>query len=196
MIDTLILELRFHGPFHVLTGSAGKGIDDTVDESNPLPESEVKGLMRASATRLEVPPGLLAEVFGVRAQDSRTDGGSPWAWSCHPPEHVQTRVRTSVPIDPATGTSRAGAIRFADELWATTMRVEVERMGWVPAERIDTHLRVLRASARGVNAVGSDRNRGYGWVTVTEVDTDPFTKANAHELAEWLHGLGKDDHRA
>lgn len=188
MSDELHFRVRFHGPFHVLTGSAAETVDATVDEDNPLPESAVKGLMRASACRLGLPPELIADVYGRAAGKAGAGRAeSAWGWRCGTLEHDRLTSRVSVPIDEASGTARSGAIRFAQELWASEMSVYVERLHYLPDETAAKHREVLRCSAYGINALGHDRNRGYGWVSVDEDGADRVDEAQ--RLAEWILDL-------
>lgn len=91
------VRIEFHGPFRIGTGLAAPGVTGGVDPANLLPASTLKGLMRASATRL-LPErqDLVEQVFGMRPADPPAgigdvgrepgaargfDGASPWHWS-------------------------------------------------------------------------------------------------------------------
>ena len=159
---SLVIQIAFHGPFRVETGAASDGLDATYRLENPLPASSLKGLMRAQAsTVLGVAPSVVDEVYGS------AQAGSPWRWSDASIEDAREMVRTSVRIDPKTGTALGGALRTAGELWPVSGRFEVRRRGSVPAERHPQHLAVLAASARAITALGADRRRGLGWVSLT-----------------------------
>jgi CRISPR/Cas system CSM-associated protein Csm3 (group 7 of RAMP superfamily) len=159
--------ITFHGPFRVAAGAASDGLNATYDAANPLPSSSLKGVMRASAkTTLGIQARLVNEIFGDKTTPS------PWWWSDavlqsgpagNPgPERIRTQLR----IDPATFTAAATAVRTSGELWPPGARFEVRRRGEVPGERVALHEAVLAASARTITALGSDRRRGLGWVSV------------------------------
>jgi CRISPR/Cas system CSM-associated protein Csm3 (group 7 of RAMP superfamily) len=160
--------IAFHGPFRVAAGAASDGLDATYDAVNPLPSSSLKGVMRASAkTTLGIPATLVTEIFGDAAVPS------PWWWSDAVIEPGTeggagpVRVRTQVRIDPATFTAAETALRTSGELWPASAYFEVRRRGQVPGERVALHEAVLAASARAITALGSDRRRGLGWVSVS-----------------------------
>jgi CRISPR/Cas system CSM-associated protein Csm3 (group 7 of RAMP superfamily) len=158
------LEVRidFHGPFRIQTGAAADGLDATFHPDNPLPASSIKGLMRAQAQLvLGVAVPIVEEVFGSPR------AGSPWWWSDAEVEDARAMVRTSTRIDQDTGTVFPGAVRTAAELWPARGSFQIRRRGLVPDERVAQHLAVLAASARAVTALGSDRRRGLGWVSMT-----------------------------
>lgn len=185
MTDDLTLTIAFHGPFHVFTGSAGDAMDAVVDESNPVPPAEIKGLMRGSAVRLGLPDGLIREVFGGEA--NRRSADSPWGWRCGSLLDPHSEVRASVPIDPDSGTARSGAIRMAEELWASSLEVHIERLAWIDRSRVPDHHNLLLASALSITSLGHDRNRGFGWVSVAESGVDEArSRAQAERLADWI----------
>jgi CRISPR/Cas system CSM-associated protein Csm3 (group 7 of RAMP superfamily) len=157
----------FHGPFRVAAGASSDGLDATYDAANPLPSSSLKGIMRATAAHvLDTDPAVVAEIFGSAARPS------PWWWSDAvidpgPPERAGLdRVRAEVQIDPVTFTAADKTVRTSAELWPVSARFEVRRRGHVPAGRLEVHEAVLAASARAIAALGSDRRRGLGWVSV------------------------------
>lgn len=159
--------ILFHGPFRVATGAASDGLDATYDAANPLPSSSIKGLMRDQAERvLEVDPALVTEIFGSAATPS------PWWWSdaaidVGPPgRDAAERVRTQLQIDQATFTAAGKALRTSGELWPSRAHYEVRRRHAIPDGRATRHEAVLCASARAISALGSDRRRGLGWVSV------------------------------
>lgn len=185
MTDDLTLTIAFHGPFHVFTGSAGDSRDAVIDETIPVPPAELKGLMRASAVRLGLPDGLIREVFGAEA--NRRSADSPWGWRCGDLVHPHSDVRASVPIDPESGTARAGAIRMAEELWASSLDVHIERIAWIERSRLPQHHNLLLASALSITSLGHDRNRGFGWVSLAESGTNGAQRrTRAAQLAAWI----------
>ena len=165
-------ELVFRTPFHVSSGHAGDGSDTTVDRAVLLPASSLKGVMLSSARDLlRFPQPLVEAVFGTAWRES------PWGWS----DAVMTgqasiRPRTRIRIEPDTGTVAKGALLVADEVLAARAEFSIDRIGWVEAGQVSTHETVLLAAARSVTAVGGDRRRGSGWVTVTPVEP-PWSEA-------------------
>lgn len=159
-------QISFHGPFRVAAGAASDGLDDTFDAHNPLPASSLKGLMRAQATHLlTVRKEVVDEVFGSRRLCS------PWWWSDATVPASPARVRTRIRIGDDTHTTVSGALLTAGELWPTEAAFfDVEPRDPIPAERIPVHEAVLAAAARAIIALGSDRRRGLGWVSVTLPD--------------------------
>lgn len=156
--------IEFHGPFRVATGLTRRGLDITVDEANPLPASSLKGLMRNTATQLLGPDhSLLAEVFGQEGN------GSPWSWSSaefatDPVPSIRARVAIG-----EHGTVEPEALLRGEHLWASTATFTVDLLHAGPANLAD-HQLVLNAAAASVGSLGSDRNRGFGWVTITPTD--------------------------
>jgi hypothetical protein len=62
-----------------------------------------------------------------------------------------------------------------EQIWpGQTASFEVEPSGPVPAADVDDHRLLLRAAACGIHALGADRRRALGWVSVTCPD-DPLT---------------------
>lgn len=165
------LEIRFLTPYRVASGRAGDGADATVDRSVPLPASSLKGVMRSAARDLlELSPTLVKEVFGTGHSPS------PWSWSDARPaagssDPLDIRLRARIQIDPDTGTVRDGALAIAEEIHSPDLVFTVTRTGWIAEDQVARqHERVLLASARAVTALGGDRRRGLGWVSVTPVE--------------------------
>jgi CRISPR/Cas system CSM-associated protein Csm3 (group 7 of RAMP superfamily) len=159
-------EIEFHTPFRVSSGQAGEGSDAAVDRAALLPGSSLKGVMRSAARDLLRFPGPLVEaVFGAPGRES------PWGWSdAALAGDPVIRPRTRIQIGDGTGTVIPGALLVADEVLAVKAEFSVERTGWIaPAERPAQETVVL-AAARAVTAVGANRRRGIGWVTVTPVE--------------------------
>ncbi len=157
----------FHGPFRIASGAASDGLDAAYDAANPLPSSSLKGLMRDQAKRvLRIDPALVSEIFGSRTSPS------PWWWSDAaiefgpPGRDGADRVRTQLRIDQATFTAVGKALRTSGELWPASADYEVRRRHAIPDDRSARHEAVLYASARAICALGSDRRRGMGWVSV------------------------------
>lgn len=165
MVAPMRFQLTFHGPFRVATGAAADGLDDTFDPDNPLPASSLKGLMRAHArTWLSLTEDLVDEVFG------NPHHRSPWWWSDATIDNGAPMVRSRVRIDHTTFTAVNNFLATAGELWPATAAFDVEARDCVPTNRLVLHETVLAASATAINALGSDRRRGLGWVSIR---TDP-----------------------
>lgn len=166
-------EITFHGPFRVETGSTRAGVAATVNWDDLLPASSLKGLMRASARQLlSGHPALIDEVFGGSGSSGRHHA-SPWHWDSarFGDEQVRRDQRARVSIDPDTGAGRPGFLFLGEEVWVdgpASFEV-IQHRPLDPAVRA-RHQAVLAAAAAGVHALGSDRRRGLGWVTVRPVD--------------------------
>jgi CRISPR/Cas system CSM-associated protein Csm3 (group 7 of RAMP superfamily) len=159
--------ISFHGPFRVAAGASSDGLDETYHAANPLPSSSLKGLMRAHAQHmLQLGELHVTEVFGSDRAPS------PWWWSdaditvTRDVQHGPHRIRTRVRINPYTFTAADTAMQTAGEFWPASAEFEVRRRGPVPVGRIAQHEAILAASARAVTALGSDRRRGLGWVSI------------------------------
>ena len=172
----LVFSITFHGPFRVARGEASGGADLTVDRRTPLPASSVKGLMRAAAEHvLRIPKPWLVAVFGAD-----TGGDEPgsvlgnvlhqWCWS--DPE-IGQGIRT---IDRAArirlqpdGTVMDGHLLVGEQVWVNEpVPFTVSRLGPVDPADLDAHRLILRAAARSVLALGGQRRRGFGWVTIDD----------------------------
>lgn len=172
-------EITFHTPFRVASGQAGVGVDSTVDRKLLLPASSLKGVMRSAACDLlRLPKVWVKRVYGTGWQPS------PWSWSdaeLHPAEPV-VRPRARVRIQPDTSTVTEGALAVAEEVLAHRALFSVDLSGWLATADRPRHEAVLVASARAVTAVGGNRRRGLGWVSVTPVDPawpdDPLRMAD------------------
>jgi CRISPR/Cas system CSM-associated protein Csm3 (group 7 of RAMP superfamily) len=170
----------FHGPFRVATGAASDGLDAAFDSANPLPSSSLKGLMRDQAERvLQVDPALVDEIFGSPSTPS------PWWWSDAAIDFGPAgrdgaaRVRTQLQISQDTFTAADKALRTSGELWPSRAEFEVRRRRAIPDGEVARHEAVLCASARAISALGSDRRRGLGWVSV--IPDTPWDDAR-HQL--------------
>ena len=176
MMTELQFRIEFHGPFRVGTGRAGDGADDTIDRSDPLPASHLKGLMRSAAREVLALPAdspLLLGVFGAPGNGA----DSPWAWDSAYPvtgtwRDVTVARRVRIAVDDATGTAAPDQLVIGEELWPApevSAGFTVRLAGTPPAEQ-QAHEALLRLAARAVGGVGAQRRRGLGWVTVRPVD--------------------------
>ncbi|WP_432902531.1 RAMP superfamily CRISPR-associated protein [Micromonospora matsumotoense] len=194
---TLTFEISFHGPFRVATGRAGDGADSVIDREAPLPASSIKGVMRSAARDLlNLPAHLVEAVFGAAWQPS------PWSWSDAAftggatlsdgdggagAEPLRVRARARIQISEATHTVVDGALTVGEEILAHRAIFTVRRSGPVPADDLPRHEAVLTASARAVTALGGDRRRGLGWVSITPLHPR-WTAASVEHLVDLLHG--------
>jgi CRISPR/Cas system CMR subunit Cmr4 (Cas7 group RAMP superfamily) len=165
--------IQFHTPFRVAAGRAGDSADTTVDRGNPLPASSLKGVMRSAARDLlRLAPDWVTAVYGEAWQPS------PWSWSDATPMRTgptgeitaPVRVRARIQVADATGTVVEGALALAEEVLAHHAEFTITRAGWLAPRLVAAHETVLIASARAVTAIGGDRRRGLGWVSITPID--------------------------
>ena len=174
--------IQFHGPFRAGTGESGRGADDTIDPSDPLPATSIKGAMRAAAIGIGIDKTLVAEVFGKEAD------ASPWAWTSgrgwtwagggtDPTPEQRIRIR----INEDTGTVEEGGLFNVEALWPEKCEFVVDRIGFIAPSRTVVHEAVLRSAGRAVHSLGADRTRGLGWVTVT-ADDDTTVRADLEAL--------------
>jgi CRISPR/Cas system CMR subunit Cmr4 (Cas7 group RAMP superfamily) len=184
-------DIEFHTPFRVASGRAGDGSDTTVDTGALLPASSLKGVTRSAARDLlKFPKTLVEAVFGAARNPS------PWAWSDAQVLDATgslpaVRPRARIQIDAETHTVTRGALLIADEVLAARGQFSIDRTGWIDPADVSAHETVLLAATRAVTAVGGDRRRGLGWVTITPVDP-PWTPAHL-QAAATLAGAGADD---
>ncbi len=170
--------IAFHGGFRVATGAARASVDDTVDRDNPLPGSALKGLMRAAARTLLPGTGndehpLVATVFGTPQRPC------PWNWdSAVLAAEPRVHTRAHVQID-EHGAAARDTLRHGEEVWARAATFEITRCG--PVDEADRHELLLACAAHAVHAVGSDRRRGLGWVSVRSLDR-PVSPADVTDL--------------
>ena len=107
---------------------------------------------------------VIDEVYGT------TTHPSPWAWTGATPEGLCSRVRTRLAMNPETGTALKRGLVFSEELWADGATFEVTPLLRLPDAERERHELVLLASAHAVHGLGSDRRRGFGWVSIAAVE--------------------------
>lgn len=182
-----------------------------VDRASAIPGSVIKGLMLEAARDLGLtePWELARTVFGGHKHDiamiDKTDNPegeagsagptmpSPWAWSdVWFDEDRGHRTRSRIKIDPDTGAIVDGAIvqvtEFGGQDLTGSFAIEQTARIW-GCLGIDDHLTILEATARTVTALGGDRRRGLGWVTVSRADEAANSQAAITALAERLAEL-------
>lgn len=187
MTSELTFDIEFHGPFRVGTGTGRDGLDAVADLDDPIPASHLKGLMRhATRDTLHLPDTnpLPHTVFGGQAHA----GDSPWSWdSAHPAtgtwhdaitttRAVVVDTRVQITIDDTTGTAAPDHFLAGQQLWPRPdfrAQFTVSRSGWLPEADRPVHEALLRLAARAVTALGSQRRRGLGWVTIRPTGDTP-----------------------
>jgi len=182
---TVEFSIAFHGTFRVGTGYGRAGADESYDPDDPLPASSLKGVMRAAAEQLlDLPAGVVEQVYGGPRQPS------PWSWSSArldgPPTVPHLRVR--IHIDDLTHTAKEDFLLACHETHATSASFQVRQSGFLADADRARHKLVLACSGQAVTAIGSDRRRGLGWVTVRCV-TVPVDRDAVSRLTE-LRGQG------
>lgn len=161
MTTTLGYRIEFRSPFRIATGDPGGGLDSRVDKDRPLPASTLKGLMRVAAERLVGSDHrLIAEVFGASG-----DAGQ-WRWKHGQVADLRAGVRSRIAIDVKSRTVAYETLQRAEFLEASEATFEIEFDGPVREPSAD-HIALLDAAAQSTLSLGSDRNRGFGWVHVT-----------------------------
>ncbi len=169
--EPLAFQIAFHGPFHVGGLGAVGGMDRVLDRDFLLPGSSLKGLLRAEAReRLGIPKPWLEATFGREG-----DHPSPWWWSDGVVDSPTFGRAVRIKINPDTSASERGFLALGEEVWARTGHFTVAPMINLPEERLPTAEQrlLIRACARSVSTLGGGRNRGSGWVTLT--DGEPWT---------------------
>ena len=163
-MTSLKFAISFHGPFRVGGGDPIDLYDAPARRDDPLPQSSLKGLMRAEAhERLGIEGSWVNRVFGSQSLPC------PWWWS--PVRLVGTKfsATTKVRVDDA-GRSMRGFLRFGEQVWASGATFSIEQVGPIPAEDLKSHRTILMAAAASVTSLGESRLRGSGWVTIRPDD--------------------------
>ena len=159
--------IHFRGPFRVGGGRPVEFFDAPVDREDPLPQSSLKGLMRAEAhERLQIPPQWVARVFGSKAI------ACPWWWSPVSLEEAAFSPTSKVRVD-EVGRSMRGFLRFGEQTWATKGTFAIEQVGTIPDDEVATHRAILTAAAASVTSLGESRLKGSGWVDIRPSDPPP-----------------------
>ncbi len=184
----LVFTIAFHGPFRIARGEASGGADLTVDHQTPLPASSLKGLMRAAANNvLGIGDPWLFAVFGADTTSDETGLAlhsvlDQWCWN--DPE-IDERSMTidraaRIRLEP-DGTVMDRHLLIGEQVWVNRpVSFTVSRLGPLDPGDLDAHRLVLRASARAVLALGGQRRRGFGWVTIS--DGQEWTVADSRAL--------------
>lgn len=175
-MSELKFEVRFHGPFAVATGEARDGMDTTIDDSNPLPSTAIKGLLKAQLRDiLDASPGQIANIFHSEDQIG-------WVFSDAKID-IERGLWTRVNVDD-DGRAQERQLMVGEQAQAEKGRFVV---AWAGGEEAPTDQALaLRAAARCVTSLGSHRRRGLGWVSITD-DSD-WTLKDTKNLRAWLNG--------
>jgi hypothetical protein len=174
--------IEFLGPFSVSTGQAGRAADSMVDDDRPLPETSIKGLMRASAVGLGVPGELIGRTFG---------GATASAWNWGAAAFVQPPVRQlqgSTAIDDSTNTALKRALVFTERHWSTTATFDIQQTMFLDPNERELQRVILTVGACGIQSIGNSRRRGNGWVSITPstvlTPQDRFTFDSIFEMVK------------
>lgn len=174
--------ITFHGPFHVGSGSPNEGLDRVLDRENLLPATSLKGLMRAAATeRLGIASALVDAVFGASGHGAtKRTTGSPWLWTDARLAGVKFDRTARIEIDDDTGAVSRGFLALGESVWSSGGSFAVRLRTEISPAEFARHRVLLRAAARAVTALGGERRRGEGWVTIT--DSDAWTPEDTQTL--------------
>ncbi|MGH3692485.1 MAG: RAMP superfamily CRISPR-associated protein [Pseudonocardiaceae bacterium] len=179
-VDEVRFVIDFLSPFRVSTGQAAEGVDATIDTSDPLPATSLKGVMRATAKQLlgEHAP-LVGEVFGDAKRPCR------WHWGDAVPagkQWAEPQITARIQIDLATGTAKHDMLALAEETTAARAEFVITRMGLV--DDMELHAAVLAIAARGTRSLGAARRRGLGWVSIMCPDVT-LDRATVEKVLTW-----------
>lgn len=168
--------IGFSGPFRVSTGHARPGVDSAIDLDNVLPASSLKGMMRATASRLlGLTDGRPDENAIVEAVFGSPRRPSPWHWIDAEPDGgwaaptPASRIR--IGPDHVVQHDMLGTV---EQTRTEVARFAVDQRGHIDPSRIELHRVVLAIAARATRSLGADRRRGSGWVHIDcpSVDLD------------------------
>lgn len=173
-MTTLDFKVAFHGPFAVASGIANDGMDTTIDRSNPLPSTAIKGLLKA---QLEHVLGASEPQIGAIFHSG---DNTRWIFADAVVE-VEVNAWVRVQVDDE-GRAKERQLMVGEQAYAQegTFSITWVGHGKAPADQV----RALRAAARSVTSLGSHRRRGLGWVSIT--DTEPWDSADSVALRSWL----------
>lgn len=201
-----------------IPGTALKGMMRNAARDLDLPRDcivDVFGSESPNNKRYEKPSKDAKPLHESRADTVGTSGymrQSPWAWSdCipEPPPAAQASlssehfsggtdnprllVRHRVRINEESGRPADGALFSVEEYGATSGRFTVRRFAgdhYLSDAQLCDHRHVLEAAARVMSAIGGDRRRGLGWVSVTAVEP-----TSEDVLAQRIARLREQDER-
>lgn len=170
----LTFTVQFHAPFVVSTGVAQDGIDTTIDPSNPLPSSAIKGLLKAQLR--DTLGASKAQVAGI------FHSGDQLRWVFSDAQiAIEQGLWTRVKVDD-DGRAEERHLMVGQQAFADrgTFTIVWDGEGEAPAADV----LALRAAARCVTSLGSHRRRGLGWVSIG--DEVSWTAEDTSRLRGWL----------
>ena len=110
----------------------------------------------------------------VAAGPAGPEGGPQPPDPASPPRHKAARLRVTprarIAIDADSGAARRDFLAIEHEVWARSASFVITQTGHLSTEQLRTHRIVLACAAAGVHALGADRRRGRGWVTLRPRD--------------------------
>lgn len=190
MTQELTFVVRFHQPFLVASGNAGRGLNTLGHAGAPVPASQLKGAMRAAAQHvLCIDQKKLKPIFGSAEEKGKRATSGAWGWSNLGPTDAFIRWSAARNrIDSVTGTVMHEALAFEEELWqkpGATATFCIDRLKPLEPDMVQQHIAVLQAAACATTALGHNRNRGMGAVTIRPKKTlDDIHKVLAQVVAQ------------
>lgn len=173
LVTQLRFRIEFATPFRVSSGEAAPGVDATVDPTEPLPASSLKGVMKATSLDLGVAERLVTEVFGSERR------ASPWAWSAAVPVDAWSapQVVSRVALDEHHAATR-DMLGMAEQICAGAAEFTVTQLdrcaapesGRAEADARLAHVAVLAVAGQATRSLGGSRRRGLGWVRIRCLD--------------------------
>ncbi|MGW5440572.1 RAMP superfamily CRISPR-associated protein [Nocardia asteroides] len=156
----LRFRIAFAGPMRVSSGRARPGVDAAIDMTDPLPATSLKGVMRATATRLlGATDPRIDELFGSSAQPS------PWEWSNATPDTAWAAPQRATRIRIQDHVTTEDMLAVAEQTHTPTATFTVTTDHVLAA--VTSHVAVLSIAAGATRSLGAGRRRGTGWVHIT-----------------------------
>lgn len=86
------------------------------------------------------------------------------------PSGLRVTPRARIAIDADSGAARRDFLAVDHEVWVRSATFAITQTGHLSDGQIRVHRVVLACAAAGVHALGADRRRGRGWVTLRPRD--------------------------
>ncbi|MBF6523066.1 RAMP superfamily protein [Nocardia farcinica] len=164
----LRFRISFDAPIRVSTGRAGPGVDAAVDPTDPLPATSLKGVVRATATRLlGTDHRLIEAVFGSPRRESA------WEWSGARTETVWTAPQRAARMQVVDHVAAHDMVALAEQVHTPAAIFTVTALADLPVPELDAHIGVLTIAATATRSLGAGRCRGTGWVHITCLNHPP-----------------------
>ncbi|WP_280260084.1 RAMP superfamily CRISPR-associated protein [Nocardia abscessus] len=158
----LRFRISFDAPMRVSSGRARPGVDAAVDPTDPLPATSLKGVVRATATRLlGTDHRLIEAVFGSPRQEGA------WEWSAAVSETAWTAPQRAARIQVVDHVAAHDMVALAEQIHTPTAVFAVTALADLAAPELDAHIGVLTVAATATRSLGAGRRRGTGWVHIT-----------------------------